>query len=71
MVRAEVDQDTCMSSGKCVADAPGAFEFDADEISHAVDGASSLDRAALIAIARTCPSGAITLYQDGEPLDLG
>ena len=69
-LRAEVDTDVCVSSGKCVADAPAAFEFDEDELSHAVDGAQSLDRARLIAIARACPSGAIVLTEDGEPVDL-
>ncbi|HVB42838.1 MAG TPA: (4Fe-4S)-binding protein [Streptosporangiaceae bacterium] len=67
---ARVDKDVCISSGKCVADAQGSFEFDADEIAQAVDGAAALDRARLIAIARTCPSGAISVTEDGVPLNL-
>lgn len=64
-LRAEVDEDTCMSSGKCVADAPTAFRFDADEIAQAIDGASSLDRAELMSVVHNCPAEAIRLY-DGQ-----
>lgn len=64
-LRAEVDQDVCLSSGKCVADAPSAFEFDDEEIAHSIDGARSLDGERLMAIARNCPSGAIRVL-DGD-----
>ena len=64
-LRAEVDESICISSGKCVADAPTAFRFDADEISHAIGGASAIDERALIAVARNCPSGAIRVL-DGD-----
>lgn len=64
-LRAEVDQDVCLSTGKCVADAPSAFEFDAEEIAHSIDGARSLDDQRLIAVARNCPSGAIRVL-DGD-----
>ena len=60
-----IDKDVCISSGKCVADAPTAFRFDADEISHAIGGASAIDERALIAVARNCPSGAIRVL-DGD-----
>ena len=64
-LRAEVDESRCISSGKCVADAPAAFRFDAEEISEAIDGASALDGRTLIAVARNCPSGAIRVL-DGD-----
>lgn len=64
-LRAEVDEDTCISSGKCVADAPSAFEFDDEEIARSIDGACSIDDERLIAVARNCPSGAIRVL-DGD-----
>jgi ferredoxin len=64
-LRAEVDESICISSGKCVADAPSAFRFDDDEISEAIDGASAIDERTLIAVARNCPSGAIRVF-DGD-----
>jgi ferredoxin len=63
--RAEVDESVCISSGKCVADAPAAFRFNADEISEAIDGARAIDERTLIAVARNCPSGAIRVL-DGD-----
>lgn len=65
ILRAEVDESICISSGKCVADAPSAFRFDDNEISEAIDGASAIDGRTLIAVARNCPSGAIRLF-DGD-----
>ena len=62
---AEVDKDLCMSSGKCVADAPGVFGFDEDELSEVTGDPAMLDDARLIEVARTCPAGAISLYRDG------
>jgi ferredoxin len=64
-LRAEVDESACISSGKCVADAPGAFRFDEEEISEAIDGASALDDRTLLAIARNCPASAIRVF-DGD-----
>jgi ferredoxin len=69
-LRAEVDRDACMSSGKCVADAPQAFEFDDDEIARTVGGARSLDRGRLIAVARNCPAEAIAVFDDDDAIDL-
>lgn len=64
-----VDQDECVSAGKCVASAPGFFVFDDDEIA-TVDGSGPRpDDDALLRIARTCPSGAIRLTRDGEPVE--
>lgn len=66
-LRAEVDQDSCISSGRCVAEAPEAFQFDADEIAQAVDGANTLERGRMLQVARGCPSGAIRVLEDGVP----
>lgn len=62
--RASVDKDVCISSGKCVADAPEAFVFDDDEIAEAVDGHPGLSDGALVELARTCPSGAIRVLDE-------
>jgi ferredoxin len=67
-LRAEVDESICISSGKCVADAPAGFRFDADEISEAIDGASALDERTLIAVTRNCPSGAIRVLDGDAPV---
>ena len=66
--RVEVDKDVCISSGKCVADAPGFFRFDADELSEVVADPPELADAQLEAIARGCPSGAITLFNGDVPV---
>jgi ferredoxin len=69
-LRAQVDEDSCISSGRCVAEAPGRFEFSEEQIAHAVDGAQELGEAALLMIARACPAGAIMLFKGGEPVDI-
>jgi ferredoxin len=66
-----IDKDVCISSGKCVADAPTAFRFDDDELAEPVSEHPPLPDAALLEIARNCPSGAIAVHDDqGEALDL-
>jgi ferredoxin len=64
-LRAEVDENVCISSGRCVADAPSAFRFDEDEIAHSIDGAGMLGDQQLLDVARNCPSGAIQV-SDGD-----
>jgi ferredoxin len=66
-----VDGDLCIGSGTCVATAPEAFVFDADGIATVVPAAAAaLSGEQLLDIARNCPSGAITVHHDGEPVDL-
>jgi len=66
-----LDPESCVSSGKCVADRPTAFGFDDDEVAVVLPGASLLDDAAMIAAARRCPSGAISVVGEaGKTLDL-
>jgi ferredoxin len=60
-----VDKDACISSGKCVADAPTTFRFDDDEIAEPTTGASTLSGDLLVEIARNCPSGAIRVFGQG------
>ena len=65
-----IDLAECMSSGVCVSNSPSAFGFDDDELAVVLPGAASLGDDALLKAARRCPSGAIALYDDGEPVDL-
>jgi ferredoxin len=68
--RAHVDEDLCISSGRCVAEGSGSFEFSAEQIAYAVDGARGLSETALLTIARACPAGAITVLRGDEPVDI-
>jgi ferredoxin len=67
-----IDRDACISSGNCVADSPGAFDFDDDDIAVVKeDGAAELGDERLLRVARNCPAGAIILRDaDGNEIDL-
>jgi ferredoxin len=62
-MRIQVNVDDCMSSGKCVADYPNAFDFDDDELATVTD-ATVLSDEQLIRAARNCPSRALVLLDD-------
>lgn len=62
--RVEIDKDTCISSGQCVANWPGAFDFDADELAEVLPGAAELSDAERLDAARVCPSGAIRVRDE-------
>lgn len=69
---AAVDKDVCISSGVCVADAPAAFRFDDDELAEPTHAVPALPDDVLLAVARGCPSGAISLTDEhGAPVDVG
>jgi len=61
-LRIEIDQDECISGGKCVTSAPEGFGFDDDELAVVLPGASQIDDDRLRRIAANCPSQAITLH---------
>lgn len=66
-----VDKDVCISSGKCVADAPEVFRFDDDEIAGAVSERPGAPDAVLLDLAKACPSGAIVLRDEqGEEVEV-
>ena len=70
-LRVWINQDDCISSGKCVADNPTAFAFDDDDLAIVLPGAATLGDERLIRAARTCPSGALRLVDDtGQEVDL-
>lgn len=60
--RVEIDQDECMSVGRCVADFPSSFGFDDDELATVLPTASELSDRDLLRAARNCPSRAITVF---------
>ena len=66
-----IDRDACISSGNCVADSPGAFDFDDDDIAMVKDGVAQLLDERLLRVARNCPAGVIILRDaDGNEVDL-
>lgn len=73
MARVRVNQDECVSTGRCIADAPAVFRFDTDELSEVIDGqAAALDEATAVRIARNCPNRAIVVErEDGSEIPLG
>ena len=58
----KIDQELCVSSGKCVGDAPGRFRFDDDELAELVSDPEPIDDVRLVAVARNCPGRAIALF---------
>ena len=59
-----------MSSGKCVADAPDLFRFDADEIAEPVPWAAQPSDGRILDLASACPSGALVVSDDtGAEID--
>ncbi|HVW31612.1 MAG TPA: ferredoxin [Acidimicrobiia bacterium] len=67
-----IDRDACISSGNCVADSPGAFDFDDEDIAVVkADGVAELPDDRLLRVARNCPAGAIILRDaEGNEVDL-
>jgi len=64
-LRIEIESDDCMSSGKCVADYPGAFVFDEEELASLVPNAKLTDNE-IIKVARNCPSRAILVFDENN-----
>lgn len=63
-MKLSINVEDCMSSGKCVADYPSAFEFDDDELAVLTEGESGLTDEQRTRVARNCPSRAILLLDD-------
>jgi ferredoxin len=69
--KAEVDQDLCISSGRCVSDLPTVFAFDEDQLATVIGADHAIDDARLLRLARNCPGQAITLRDEhGGLIDL-
>lgn len=67
--RLTVDADVCLSSGRCVADAPQRFRFDDAEIAEVVPDAPAAPDEILLDLARGCPSGAIRVFDGDAEID--
>jgi ferredoxin len=63
----EIDRDACMGSGNCVYTAAGTFDLGDDSIAFVVDPEAAPEDKVLLA-ARSCPTRAISVRRDGEPL---
>jgi ferredoxin len=63
----EIDRDACMGSGNCVYAAPGTFDLGDDSIAFVVDPDAAPEDKVLHA-ARNCPTRAIAVRRDGEPV---
>ena len=61
----------CISSAKCVSDAPKIFKFDEDELAEPVTEVIQEQLEVLIRLARNCPGEAITIYdENGSEINL-
>lgn len=69
-LRVEIDQDECMSVGRCVADFGAGFGFDDEELAVVLATVGELTDDQVLRAARNCPSRAITVFDaDGKRLD--
>ncbi len=66
-VEVRVDRSRCIGTKSCVYAAPGTFELDAQLISTVIDPEADPLEAVLEA-AEVCPTGAISVFRDGEKL---
>lgn len=68
--RITIDQDECMSVGRCVADFPAGFGFDDDELATVLPTIGELSDRQLLRAARNCPSRAIMAFDaDGNQVE--
>ena len=64
----EVDQDRCISSGKCVSDLPTVFAFDDDQLATVLVADANVEDGRLLRLALNCPGQAISLRDDNGDL---
>ena len=67
-LRVTVDHDRCVGSGMCEAMAEDSFTVEDDGLSHPADPPGD-GKDALLDARDSCPTEAIAVYEDGEPLD--
>jgi ferredoxin len=69
--RIETDKKACIGCGTCVVIAPKAFDLDEEGYSVVKDSWKEVDDETLIEAARSCPSGAIILFdEEGNKINL-
>lgn len=62
--RVEVDKKLCISSAKCVSDAPKIFKFDQDELAEPISETNQEQLEVLLRLARNCPGEAISVFDE-------
>ena len=62
-----VDRARCIASKSCVHAAPEAFALDDQQLATVLDPAAE-PLESLIEAAESCPTGAISVFRDGQPL---
>jgi ferredoxin len=67
-VEIAIDRDACMGSGNCSFWAPGVFDLDDSGIAIVLDAAAATDERIVLA-AQGCPTRAIAITRDGEPVE--
>jgi ferredoxin len=69
--RIAIDQELCVSSGRCVAEEPSLFSFDDDELAAVVHPEPDVDERRVLSVARQCPGRAIVVRDAaGEVVEL-
>jgi ferredoxin len=69
--RVRIDLQSCLSSGRCVGAAPGAFGLDADHLAEVLPGVARLSDEQILEIARSCPAFAVLVSDaDGNEVDV-
>ena len=63
----KIDREVCMGSGNCQFWAPNVFDLDDDGVAVTVDAGGDPDEKVVLA-ARGCPTGAISVFRDGEQI---
>jgi ferredoxin len=62
-----IDRENCMGSGNCTFSAPGVFGLDGTGIAIVLDTTAQPEEK-IVDAARGCPTRAITITRDGEPV---
>jgi ferredoxin len=61
----DIDRSACIGSGDCMRLAPSVFQLDDEQVAIVIDP-TTVDDDTLRAAERSCPSGAISLFELGE-----
>lgn len=64
-VHVKVDEDLCMGAGNCLHLAKGVFELNDEGIAEVVDETRATEEELRLA-ARSCPTAAILIEEDGD-----
>jgi ferredoxin len=62
-----IDREACMGSGNCSFWAPGVFDLDDEGVAVVIDSTAAPEEKIILA-AQGCPTQAIKLKRDGQPI---